>query len=122
MVDTPSRILFVHNSDSGRKNMIIDGLKKMVTPLERYPCRLCALTYGPVSMKPEWKSFVASLETPVEFIYKDQFAKKFPGNPFALPAVFIDDGTQLEEKISANEFAELNDLPALLAVARQRLK
>lgn len=115
-----NRILFVHNAHSGLGNALLDGVHKMVRP-KTYPCKLCALTYGAVRVKKDWEMFYKSLDVPVDFMYKDQFDKKFPGHPFKLPAAFADDGMNLELKISSDDFDKLKDLDELIALAREKL-
>ena len=49
------RLLVVYNADSGILNALGHAVHKLVKP-ETYPCSLCAITYGAVSMRKEWKS------------------------------------------------------------------
>ena len=70
------QLIFVYNADSGWFNSLTDAVHKMVSP-STYQCSLCALTYGNVSMKKEWREFIESLPFDVLFLYKDEFIKHY---------------------------------------------
>jgi hypothetical protein len=80
-------LLFVYNADSGLFNTLADIGHKLFSP-DTYPCRLCAITYGYLSERAEWRAFVDSLGMPCEFLHRDQFRARFPGVSVPLPAVF----------------------------------
>ena len=80
-------LLFVYNADSGLFNTLGDIGHKLFSPAT-YPCRLCAITYGVLTERAEWRAFVESLGVPCEFLHRDQFRERFPGVEIALPAVF----------------------------------
>lgn len=80
-------ILIVYNADSGLFNMVAHAIHKTVKP-ETYPCSLCAVTYGSVSMKRDWKQFLNSLPNQVVFHHKDDFEAAYPGTISDLPAIF----------------------------------
>lgn len=82
------RLLIIYNADSGIINALKDAVWKLASP-ETYPCSLCAITYGAVSMYPEWKRYLQGLPLDVVFHHKDDFAAAFPGYDIALPAIAI---------------------------------
>jgi hypothetical protein len=82
------RLLLVYNADGGLLNALKDALWKITSPAT-YPCSLCAITYGAVSMHPKWKRFLESLPLEVVFHHRDDFAAAYPGHGIALPAIAI---------------------------------
>ena len=60
------KLIFVYNADSGFLNTLGDFAHKIVRP-STYPCNLCAVTFGNLGMKMEWKKFVNSLDVNLTF-------------------------------------------------------
>lgn len=115
------RLILVYNADSGLLNMAKDALHKLIRPAT-YPCSLCALTYGPVMMRRDWRRFLAGVPLAKVFHHRDDFAAAFPGLRAALPAILLETaGAPPQVLISAEELNALADLPALIALARRRL-
>jgi hypothetical protein len=82
------KIIFVYNADSGIVNALKDAVEKNVSP-ETYSCNLCAVTFGTLRMKPEWKRFVRDLPVEVEFLHRDEYTEEY-GNPeTGFPAAFL---------------------------------
>ena len=97
------KILFVYNADSNPFSMIKDMVTKVIAP-KSYQCNLCAITYGPVSMKNEWKKFLDTLPQEKVFLHKDEFQTKYPKQKdTTLPVVFIDTDNELKILISSDE-------------------
>ncbi len=115
-------LVFVYNADSGFIPAIIDGLRKAIKPAT-YPCDLCALTYGNVRMKKQWKDFIDSLGLPVKIYYKDDFAAEFPNEEAELPAAYINQDNKLDLVISAKQFSKFDQLEDLtVAVGKENEK
>ncbi len=115
------RLILVYNADSGVLNMVKDAIWKVARP-STYPCSLCALTYGYVSMHERWRRFLASLPHGKVFHHKDDFAKSHPGLSVALPAILLSEGgAPPRVLLSAAELDALPDLPALIALVEERL-
>lgn len=110
----------IYEADSGLLNALLDTLHKLASP-STYPCRLCALTYGPLGMKRDWARTVAALPYPVDFLHRDEWKERFPETPVALPAILLQSDTGVESLVSAAEFEGLTTLPALVALLRARL-
>jgi hypothetical protein len=114
-------LILVYNAESGFFNIVKDGLHKIVSP-STYHCNLCALTYGTVKMKDEWKTFIDKLKIPTEFLHRDEFLRKLKSHPHNIkdakfPAVFLDKGGKISLLITHNEINEcktLNDLMNLI--------
>ena len=117
-----TRLIMVYNADGGWLNAVKDAVWKVVRPLT-YPCSLCALTYGWVSMHGSWRRFLAGLPQESVFHHRDDFARAFPGRDLALPAILLDAaGGDLHVLVSAAELDALPDLDALIALVAARLE
>ena len=111
-----TRLLFVYNADGGILNALKDALHKAVKP-ESYPCSLCATTYGAVSMRPEWRDYVAKLPYPAVFLHRDELKRDWPQVTEPLPAIFLQEpGGQPEVLVSAAELPLGQSLPELKAL------
>jgi hypothetical protein len=80
-------IIFVYNADSGLFNGVKDLIHKNISPAT-YPCSLCAVTYGNLGMRHEWRQFVRSLNRIVEFLHRDELADQYGIQDIPLPAAF----------------------------------
>lgn len=85
------RLLFVYNADGGLVNALKDTWHKAVSP-ETYECALCAITYGALSMRPEWKAYLKRLPYETRFLHRDEWIAAFPGAGEPLPAIFLQEG------------------------------
>jgi hypothetical protein len=121
MNDAASRLILVYNADSGLLNAVKDAVWKVIRP-STYPCSLCALTYGWVSMHGLWRRFLDRLPHTKVFHHKDDFAAAYPAFAVALPAILLArPGGTLEVLVSAAELDALPDLDALIALVETRL-
>lgn len=121
MNSTATRLILVYNADSGLLNAAKDAVWKVVRPAT-YPCSLCALTYGWVSMHGRWRRFLARLPQTKVFHHKDDFALAFPGVAVALPAILLAErDAPPQVLVSAAELDALHDLAALIALVAARL-
>jgi len=69
------QFLFVYNANSDLFSTVTDFAHKILSP-STYDCHLCALTYGNLSMKQEWKDFIESLPIQAIILHKDEFEKQ----------------------------------------------
>ena len=116
-----TRLLLVYNADGGIVSMVKDAIHKVVSPAT-YPCSLCAITYGPVSMHGDWRRFLDSLPIDVVFHHKDDFGEAYPDHGIALPVVLVasnDDKPQV--LVSADELDETQGTTELIALVEDRL-
>ncbi|WDA41880.1 hypothetical protein [Erythrobacter sp. BLCC-B19] len=121
MTTHAARLILVYNADSGWLNAVKDAVWKVVRPAT-YPCSLCALTYGWVSMHGGWRRFLDGLPLARVFHHKDDFAAAFPGLAIALPAILLAEGDAPPRVLaSAAELDALPDLAALIALVEARL-
>ena len=113
-------ILFVYNGDSDLLSGIKDSFHKILKP-STYECRLCSLTYGPLAMKRDWKSFVKNLGYEVNFLHRDEFRKRYKNNS-QLPAAFLENEKELKPFITAKEMNTCNTLQELETLVENRVK
>ena len=121
MVQHNTRLLLVYNADSGIFNALAHAVHKAVWP-DSYPCSLCAITYGAVSMRRKWRTFLNGLKMEKVFHHRDDFAAAYPGHHFALPAILISDfGEPLRMLVSSEELDEIADVDELIEVVEGKL-
>ena len=53
-----TRLVIVYNADAGLAAALFDAVHKVVAPAT-YPCSLCAVTYGALTMRPQWRRYLA---------------------------------------------------------------
>lgn len=113
------KLLFVYNADSGLFNTLTDAVHKIISP-STYSCNLCAVTYGMLGMKREWKEFITGLEVKVEFLHRDEFTAQF-GVKEELPAVFSLTQEKPSLLISAKEINKCKTLGGLEQLVKSRI-
>ncbi|MEJ7599930.1 MAG: hypothetical protein WKG01_18635 [Kofleriaceae bacterium] len=107
----PRELVFVYNADSGAWNKLLDAGPKLVSP-STYACRLCALTYGAVSMRAPWARFISELPHHVRFAYRDELGWDGTQVPPA-PALLERDGQRwitLLDRAAIDACANLDEL------------
>ena len=123
MQSAPQRphFLLVYNADSGIVNIVKDAVWKIASP-STYPCSLCAITYGSVSMRSDWRRFLDGLPLDIVFHHKDDFAADYPGHVVALPAILIASGeAEPHVLVSDAELDTIADTTALMDMVEERL-
>lgn len=120
MTQKPTRIIAVYNADTGLIEALMHAVHKAVRP-ETYPCSLCALTYGAVSMRGDWKRFWQNLDASVDFYHRDDFSEDFPElgtggtREVALPVILISEaGEEPRVMISNEELDAMEDVDELM--------
>jgi hypothetical protein len=111
-----STLIFAYNADSGLFNALTEMAHKIFSP-NTYPCRLCALTYGNFGMRREWQDFLDRLSTQVKFLHADELKGRCGVEAVALPAVFMEQGGELEvliHKDALDACQTLADLKSLV--------
>jgi len=114
------RLLIVYNADGGIWNALAHAVHKAVSPAT-YPCSLCALTYGRVSMHGDWRRFLGRLPVNAVFHHRDDFARDWPGVEAELPAILIDQGAGPDLLVSAAELNAMQHRRELIALLAPRL-
>ncbi len=88
-----NKLIFVYNADGGVFDQIMDAAHKLFAPTT-YPCSLCAVTYGALTMKSEWKDYMRNLPYETRFYHRDGFRREWPMISHSLPAIFIQNGAE----------------------------
>jgi len=116
------KLIFVYNADSSVFSQISDAVKKVITP-SKYECNLCMVTYGPISMKEEWREFLNALPFEKEFLHRDEFQKQYPELAGTkLPAIFISQNNTLSSLISAEEINKQRNVENLKKLLMTRIR
>lgn len=115
-----SSLVFVYNADSGLFNAVTDMAHKIFSPAT-YRCNLCALTYSTFGMRKEWKQFLDTLETPLEFLHADELGKRYGETSVPLPAIFKRDGQDLELWVAAPEIQACRTIDDLKQLVKKRM-
>ena len=103
------KYIFVYNANSGIGNALIDYGKKIVAP-DKQDCELCTVTYGPFGMKKDWKDFVATLGSPIEFLHKDEYEKIHPKSSITYPAFLEQNNQNIVQLLGRSDFKKINNL------------
>ncbi len=121
------RLILVYNADSGLFTALIHTIHKQLRP-STYPCSLCAITYGVVSMHGKWRRFLDRLDCEVVIHHRDEFARAFPelgmrgAREIALPAIlFADPGEEPRMLIPADELDGMENVHELMEALTARL-
>ncbi len=116
-----TKLILVYNADTGLIQALMHAVHKQVRP-ETYPCSLCALTYGAISMRGDWKQFWQGLAPDVLFYHRDDFAEDFPElgtggvREVALPSIlYADTGGEPHVLIPAQELDAMTGVNELMA-------
>ncbi|UCE36695.1 MAG: hypothetical protein JSW00_14425 [Thermoplasmata archaeon] len=115
------KLIFIYNADSGIISSVSDYFHKIVKP-DTYQCNLCALTYGNLGMKTQWKDFIENLEISVEFFHKDEFKSKYPWEKAKFPSAYIFKDSELYLLIAQKDMNQLHTLDELINLVNEKLK
>lgn len=121
--NTPEKLIFIYNADSGIRNQFIDAAHKILSP-DTYTCSLCALTFGAFAEDKVWKRFRKTSDMEMEFLHKDEFLKKHKskfGYKFNFPIVLAQVGDTLEVLLSTEELNALPNVNTLITVIKERM-
>lgn len=118
----PTALVFVYNAEPGMVAGLLDTIHKTLSP-STYACDLCAITYGTLSMRGEWRDWLKAQPWAAEFTYRAGFRAAHPnqaGEP--LPAIFRrEPGGGLTLLVSAADFDAMADILSLIALLEARL-
>ncbi len=97
-----NKLIFIYNADGGPFDRIMDAAHKLFAPTT-YACSLCAVTYGALTMKSEWKDYMRSLPYETRFYHRDGFRNEWPMLNINLPAILIQYGSERPKLLVSNE-------------------
>ena len=112
-----AKLIFVYNADSGLFNTLADIGHKIFSP-QTYSCDLCMLTHGYFSERAEWRSFIEQLPLESRFLHRDEFRREFPQVDLPLPAVFLQQDSDLRLCVAARSLRDCKDLQDLQNLIR----
>lgn len=115
------KLIFVYNANSGKLNAMLDTAHKLISP-DTYECDLCDLTFGALKEKEEWVRFRESENTPMQFLHKDEFLKRYRSKwlpKYDFPIVLAETNRGLEIAISKEEFQHMEAPEDLIAQVRK---
>ncbi|MDE5415609.1 hypothetical protein [Alkalihalobacterium chitinilyticum] len=112
-------LIFVYHAKSGLWNGVLDSIHKWTSP-DTYPCHLCAITYGTVSMKGRWKKYIQSLPFPVIFYHLDDLPKELPTVEY--PCAYLRNQNDAELFIHKRELVSCQDVEDLISLVNKKLK
>lgn len=107
-------LLFVYNADEGLFAAIGDAVHKAVSP-GTYPCSLCAVSYGAVRMRPEWRAYLKALPYQTRFFHRQDFRRAYPAVAVELPAILLDEGGSPRVLVDAGTLNGVGDVKELIA-------
>ena len=113
-------LIFVYNANSGSFNALIDIARRVFSP-QTYPCNLCAITYSATGMRREWSRFLRGLDTPFEFLHRDEFNERYDVDGVILPAVFKRNGRKLTVLIDAEAINSCQNLEDLIQLVKSKI-
>ncbi len=116
-----STLILVYNADGGVFAALADAVHKVISPAT-YPCSLCAVSYGAVAMKQEWRAFLDALPMAKRFHHRDDFRVAWPALDIALPAILVQHGDAMPDLlVDAETLDAQRDIAALTTTVRAAL-
>lgn len=122
-IESPLKLIFIYNADSGLRNSVLDSMHKIISP-STYNCNLCDITYGVFMEKSIWKDFRQRTSIEMQFLHKDEFKAQFSSNSkisFEYPIVLKDGNGKFEILINSQKLNELKKPEDLIALIQQRI-
>lgn len=117
----PDALVIVYNADEGLGAALFDAAHKLIRP-DTYPCDLCAITYGAVSMKEAWRDWLKGQPFPTEFHNRQDFARAYPAlSRLPLPAILRRDGDELTLLLAAEDMRADMGVDALITAVESKL-
>ncbi len=115
------KLIFVYNAKSGLIAGMTDSVHKTFSPAT-YPCSLCAITYGAVSMKKAWRTYLEGLPHETVFYHRDDFSQDYPQANITLPAILIERDGMLDTLVSSDSMAAAGSVDGLMKLLNSALK
>ncbi len=113
------KLIFVYNAKADRLNKMLDFAHKIVSP-STYACDLCALTHGNFGEREEWKRFREETDVDMQFLYIEDFEKKF-NTKGTYPAIYILDNSNLTPFLNREEIAKFQEVDELISTIKTKL-
>ncbi|MBP9686906.1 MAG: hypothetical protein KBD66_03870 [Candidatus Doudnabacteria bacterium] len=115
-------LILVYNANATVFAVTVDFFHKLFSP-QTYQCNLCRVTYGPVTIKKEWKEFLNDLSYTVTFYHKDQFAQAIPGSGIeTFPIILTREAGVLSVLVTTEEINQISTVEELKLLLIQKLQ
>lgn len=116
-----ARIIIAYNAEAGVLAGVLDSVHKLASPAT-YPCSLCALTHGILTMDRRWRAWLRAPPLPVVVHHRPDFRAAWPAaDAWSLPLVALAQGDRLSPLLGPPELAAIADAGALIAAITARL-
>lgn len=118
------KLIFIYNANSGKHNRLFHVAHKIWSP-NTYNCNLCDITFGIFKEKKAWKNFREASQTPMEFLHKNEFSKRYAskfGYKITYPIILAETDFNLEIYISTDELDAIEKAENLIQLIKKRLK
>ena len=121
MTTDTRRIIQVYNADGDALSVVIDAIHKVMSPAS-YPCSLCNVSYGPLSVRTKWRNYLGRLDADVLSLHRDEFRGRFPATDVELPAILIQEpGAEPRVLLSKYRLDTIRDVDDLIAATDRAL-
>ena len=108
------RLVFVYNANAGLIAGVLDSIHKTLSP-STYGCNLCALTYGALTMRSEWRNWLKSISLPTDFYHLPDFHSAFPEfSDEPLPLVGTVSKGRLSVLMSSDALSQIKSVAELI--------
>jgi len=114
-------LLFVFGIDRGNLSGMTD-YRQHYASAKTPGCNLFVLIFSPIGMKKGWKRFINDLPVPSRFLYRDEFQQEYGKPNLAVPALYIQEGKNILELISADEMNHIASLDILISSVSKKLQ
>lgn len=112
-----SNLVFIYRANSGILANIPSAIAKAFGG--KSMCSLCNMTNGPVREKPEWETFVASLQEKPEIYHADEILSNIgsflKSNEYEIPVVLERNGSEFTLIVSSVDLEACQADPSCLA-------
>ena len=114
-----TELLLVYNADATLWATVSDLFIKTFHN-DGYQCSLCNLTYGLVSMRRQWRRFLAGRPETVAEVHRDEFRRMY-GAPPELPAIMVKQGEAVSVLVGHEEIDAAGSMEDLAKLVGERL-
>ena len=115
------RLVFVYNANAGLIAGALDSIHKTLSP-GTYGCNLCALTYGALTMRSEWRNWLKSISLPADFYHLPDFRSAFPEfSDEPLPLVGTVSKGRLSVLMSSDALSQIKSVDELIEALQSQL-
>lgn len=117
------RLIIVYNSDEGLIALAKDFAHKILRP-STYPCSLCMISYGAVSMKSAWRKYLARRPEQTAYFHRQDFYRAYPVTKYPelgtlqLPAILLERDGRLEIVLGNEELDAMLSVDELIAATQ----